>query len=51
MLTRSKGIKVKVENKGQYKEYLRELKPLREQLGVTLAEDLYPDPQFRAPRW
>lgn len=38
------GIKAKVENKGQYDEYLRDLKPLREELGVNLKEDLYPDP-------
>ena len=37
------AIKAKVENKGQYDEYLRDLKPLREELGVNLAEDLYPD--------
>ncbi|MCJ1359222.1 MAG: Cytochrome c oxidase subunit 6 [Icmadophila ericetorum] len=38
------GIKAKVENKSQYDEYLSELKPLREELGVNLKEDLYPDP-------
>ncbi|KAL9619422.1 MAG: hypothetical protein Q9160_005933 [Pyrenula sp. 1 TL-2023] len=37
------GIKAKVENQGQYKEYLDELKPLREELGVNLKEDLYPE--------
>jgi cytochrome c oxidase subunit 5a len=37
------GIKAKVENKGQYEQYLEELKPLREELGVSLKEDLYPD--------
>jgi hypothetical protein len=37
------GIKAKVENKGQYDEYLEELKPLREELGVSLKEDLYPE--------
>ncbi|KAL8391984.1 hypothetical protein RB595_002267 [Gaeumannomyces hyphopodioides] len=36
------GIKAKVENEGQYKQYLEELKPLREELGITLSEDLYP---------
>ncbi|KLU86338.1 cytochrome c oxidase polypeptide VI,variant2 [Magnaporthiopsis poae ATCC 64411] len=36
------GIKAKVENEGQYKQYLEELKPLREELGITLKEDLYP---------
>lgn len=34
------GIAQKVENKGQYKQYLDELKPLREELGITLKEDL-----------
>ncbi|KAI1076038.1 cytochrome c oxidase polypeptide VI [Whalleya microplaca] len=38
------GIKAKVENKGQYNQYLEELKPLREELGVPLKEDLYPQP-------
>jgi len=37
------GIKAKVENKGQYEQYLEELKDLREELGVSLKEDLYPD--------
>ncbi|KAH8591433.1 cytochrome c oxidase subunit VA [Bisporella sp. PMI_857] len=37
------GIKAKVENKGQYEQYLEELKPLREELGVALKEDLYPE--------
>lgn len=37
------GIKAKVENKGQYEQYLEELKPLREELGVTLKEDIYPE--------
>ncbi|KAI1259379.1 cytochrome c oxidase subunit [Xylariaceae sp. FL1019] len=37
------GVKAKVENKGQYQQYLDELKPLREELGVVLKEDLYPD--------
>ncbi|RFU81733.1 cytochrome c oxidase subunit va [Trichoderma arundinaceum] len=37
------GIKAKVENKGQYQQYLDELKPLREELGVALKEDLYPE--------
>jgi cytochrome c oxidase subunit 5a len=36
------GIKEKVENIQQYHEYLEELKPLREELGVNLKEDLYP---------
>ncbi|KAK4467025.1 cytochrome c oxidase subunit VA-domain-containing protein [Cladorrhinum samala] len=37
------GIKSKVENKGQYEQYLAELKPLREELGIALKEDLYPE--------
>ncbi|KAI9767015.1 MAG: Cytochrome c oxidase subunit 6 [Geoglossum simile] len=37
------GIKAKVENKGQYEEYLTELKDLREELGVSLKEDMYPE--------
>lgn len=37
------GLKAKVENKGQYQQYLDELKPLREELGVPLKEDLYPE--------
>ncbi|EKG18910.1 Cytochrome c oxidase subunit Va [Macrophomina phaseolina MS6] len=39
------GIKAKVENKGQYEEYLKELEPLREELGVALKESLYPESQ------
>ncbi|KIW99372.1 uncharacterized protein Z518_11360 [Rhinocladiella mackenziei CBS 650.93] len=37
------GIKAKVENTQQYEEYLEELKPLREELGINLKEDLYPN--------
>jgi cytochrome c oxidase subunit 5a len=37
------GVKAKVENKGQYEQYLEELKPLREELGIVLKEDLYPE--------
>lgn len=37
------GIKAKVENKMQYEEYVKELEPLREELGVPLKESLYPD--------
>ncbi|KAA6408771.1 MAG: Cytochrome c oxidase subunit mitochondrial [Lasallia pustulata] len=40
------GIKAKVENKAQYEEYLVDLKPLRDELGVNLKEDLYPDPLY-----
>ncbi|MCJ1328931.1 Cytochrome c oxidase subunit 6 [Thelotrema lepadinum] len=36
------GIKAKTENVQQYQDYLEELKPLREELGVNLKEDLYP---------
>ncbi|KAF9557925.1 COX5A-domain-containing protein [Agrocybe pediades] len=35
------GVKEKVENKSQYQAYLDELKPLREELGLTLKEELY----------
>jgi cytochrome c oxidase subunit 5a len=41
-LTFGAGIKAKVENTKQYQEYLEELKPLREELGINLKEDLYP---------
>ncbi|KAF7302356.1 COX5A subunit VA of cytochrome C oxidase [Mycena chlorophos] len=37
------GVKVKVENKKQYQEYLDELKGLREELGIVLEEELYPE--------
>ncbi|CAK4016931.1 Cytochrome c oxidase subunit 6, mitochondrial [Lecanosticta acicola] len=37
------GIKAKVENKGQYDEYLQELQGIREELGVNLKENLYPE--------
>ncbi|KAI4239715.1 MAG: hypothetical protein L6R40_005460 [Gallowayella cf. fulva] len=37
------AIKAKVENKGQYEEYLEDLKPLRDELGINLSEDLYPE--------
>ena len=44
LLTRDPtGIKAKVENVAQYEEYLEELKPLREELGINLKEDLYPE--------
>ena len=39
----SAGLREKVENEGQYKEYLRELEPLREELGISLKESMYPD--------
>jgi len=37
------GVKVKVENKKQYNDYVEELKGLREELGITLEEELYPE--------
>ncbi|KAK7031443.1 cytochrome c oxidase subunit 6, mitochondrial [Favolaschia claudopus] len=37
------GVKVKVENKKQYQDYLAELKGVREELGITLEEELYPE--------
>ncbi|OBT46297.1 hypothetical protein VF21_04713 [Pseudogymnoascus sp. 05NY08] len=37
------GIKAKVENKNQYEQYLEELRPIREELGVELKEDLFPE--------
>ncbi|KAF7347214.1 Cytochrome c oxidase subunit 6, mitochondrial [Mycena venus] len=37
------GVKVKVENKKQYQDYVEELKGLREELGITLEEELYPE--------
>ncbi|KAF9258289.1 cytochrome-c oxidase chain VI, partial [Marasmius fiardii PR-910] len=35
------GIKEKVENVNQYKAYVEELKGLREELGISLKEELY----------
>jgi len=37
------GIKAKVENKGQYDEYVKELQSIREELGVNLKENLFPE--------
>lgn len=37
------GVKAKVENKGQYEQYLAELKPLREEFGIVLKEEMYPE--------
>ncbi|KAI9750358.1 MAG: Cytochrome c oxidase subunit 6 [Lichina confinis] len=37
------GVKAKVENKHQYKEYLDELKEHRDELGVPLQEEMYPE--------
>ena len=37
------GIKFKVENKNQYEEYLQELEPIREELGIPLKEAMFPD--------
>ncbi|OGE57478.1 hypothetical protein PENARI_c002G06018 [Penicillium arizonense] len=36
------GIKAKVENQDQYKQYLESLEGLRQELGVALREELYP---------
>ena len=35
------GLKFKTENDNQYKQYLEVLKPLREELGVPLKEEIY----------
>ncbi|GAA5866496.1 hypothetical protein JCM8547_000643 [Rhodosporidiobolus lusitaniae] len=35
------GLKEKTENAAQYKQYVDETKPLREELGVLLKEELY----------
>lgn len=37
------ALKYKVENEEQYKAYLEELKDVREELGVPLKEELFPD--------
>ena len=37
------GLKYKVENAEQYKAYLDELKTVREELGISLKEDLFPE--------
>ncbi|KAF2673887.1 COX5A-domain-containing protein [Microthyrium microscopicum] len=37
------GVKFKVENPQQYEEYLRELEPIRQELGISLKEWMYPD--------
>jgi len=37
------GIKSKVENPHQYEEYLQELEPVREELGISLKEWMYPE--------
>ncbi|OJJ07796.1 hypothetical protein ASPVEDRAFT_89037 [Aspergillus versicolor CBS 583.65] len=36
------GVKAKVENQDQYKQYLEALEGLRQELGVALREELYP---------
>ncbi|KAJ5182512.1 Cytochrome c oxidase subunit 6 [Penicillium capsulatum] len=36
------GVKAKVENQEQYKQYLEALEGLRQELGVALREELYP---------
>jgi cytochrome c oxidase subunit 5a len=40
---RRAGIKSKVENPSQYEEYLQELEPVREELGISLKEWMYPE--------
>ncbi|BGP58155.1 hypothetical protein JCM8202_002546 [Rhodotorula sphaerocarpa] len=35
------GLKEKTENAQQYKQYVDELKPLRDELGIALREELY----------
>ncbi|KAF7791077.1 hypothetical protein EIP86_002038 [Pleurotus ostreatoroseus] len=35
------GVREKVENKQQYQAYLDELKPVREELGINVVEELY----------
>ncbi|TEB32509.1 COX5A-domain-containing protein [Coprinellus micaceus] len=35
------GVKEKVENKSQYDAYVQDLKPLREELGIQLKEELF----------
>ncbi len=37
------GIRAKVENVHQYNEYLTELQSMREEMGVVLKEDLFPN--------
>ncbi|CDK26634.1 unnamed protein product [Kuraishia capsulata CBS 1993] len=37
------GLKHKVENSQQYEAYLEELKDVREELGIDLREELFPD--------
>jgi cytochrome c oxidase subunit 5a len=37
------GIKAKVENQGQYDEYLGELESIRKELGIELRETMYPE--------
>lgn len=39
----SAGIKAKVENKGQYDEYVQELDSIRQDLGIELKEIMYPE--------
>jgi cytochrome c oxidase subunit 5a len=36
------GVRAKVENEGQYKQYLEQLEALRTELGISLQEELYP---------
>ncbi|QKX63640.1 uncharacterized protein TRUGW13939_10811 [Talaromyces rugulosus] len=36
------GVRAKVENEGQYKQYLEQLEAIRTELGISLQEELYP---------
>jgi len=37
------GVREKVENRGQYEQYLQELKPLKDELGIVTKEELEAD--------
>ena len=43
LIVRMIGIRAKVENVHQYNEYLTELQSMREEMGVVLKEDLFPN--------
>lgn len=42
-MSRRVAIKAKVETPDQYQQYLDELAPLREEFGIQLKEELYPE--------
>jgi hypothetical protein len=42
VLISSLGVRAKVENEGQYKQYLEQLEAIRTELGISLQEELYP---------